>query len=218
MGQLVTVNHNILCAVDVETTGLVPGVNEIIELCVLPLNAALKPELSVETFNVKIRPEKLEEISPSALKVNGMKLDDLKFAMAKDDALALFENWFDNEIKGKGYRQIEPLAQNWPFDLGFLLEFFGSYVDSTEDHQRYMDLFFFRGFRDTFSTAKYINDLAEYNGLRIPFPKQNLRYLCAQLNIEHIGAHTALGDCHATAEVYKKMSSIYIKGGFKIVE
>ena len=50
-----------------------------------------------------------------------------------------------------------------------------------------------------------INDTYDRNNEPIPFPKVSLGYIASQLKIPHERAHSALGDCVVTADVYRAL-------------
>jgi len=108
----------------------------------------------------------------------------------------LFHRWY--EKLGLGSRnRITPLAHNWKFDAGFISKWLG--FDS------YQQLFDGRH-RDSLSLAISINDAHELAGLEVPFPKQNLSYLCNKMDVKLEDAHRALEDCSATIELYRKLT------------
>lgn len=201
-----TLNNDLLCSIDTETTGLRAGYHDIIELALLPLQPNLEVNTEIPAFTMTIQPEKWEHINPRAMKVNKISKTELLRSPPKIDVLHLFDIWFNEQITERGYRQIQVLAQNWAFDYSFLNAFFGYYEPSNPGQAVMDDYLNLRtGVRDTKSSAKYINDLAELNGLPIAFAKTGLAYLCSQLNIQREQAHRALGDCRDTATVYKKL-------------
>ena len=62
-------NGNILAAIDVETTGLVPGFNDIVQICVLPLDADIKPLKmpGLTPFYMDLQPKRPENVDPEVL-------------------------------------------------------------------------------------------------------------------------------------------------------
>lgn len=193
---MVTLNGNVLCVIDVETTGLQPGFHEITQVCFLPLDDTLNPRRDVGPFDLNLHIDYEERIDWNALKLS--KINFLKHqqeAIDKYDAADLFESWVE-KLKLPPNKRISPLAHNWPFDRAFIFDWlqptaFGAYIDGR--------------FRDTMALAASINDIYDHKNEPIPFPKINLPYLCSMLKIPHEGAHTALNDCIVTAEVYKNL-------------
>ncbi len=201
-----TLNSDILCAIDTETTGLRAGWHDMIELAILPLWPDFTPNPNIEPFSMLIQPDHIDRIDQRAMKVNKISMTDLLQSPHLEDVNMLFEDWFDKQLSG--FKQIQVLAQNWVFDQGFLQHFFGW----SNKHKSWMDDFFNlrKGVRDTKIIVNYLNDLAEYNNQDIPFPKTSLSYLCSQLDIERLRSHRALDDCYATAEVYRRLHRLYL--------
>jgi len=193
---MIHLNGHQICVIDCETTGLDPSVNEVIEVAFLPLDFNLNPRKDVPFFDVKIKPENLDDIEPGALKVNQvdfMKL--LSEGMDKYEAADLFVDWFD-KLRLAENKRILPLAHNWNFDCNFIKAWLGPKTFEFHIDGRY---------RDSMAVAQYINDRADHKLQSIPFPKVNLSYIASQLKIPHDRAHTALGDCVVTGEVYKEL-------------
>ena len=189
-------NGNIVCVVDTETTGLDPRLNEIIQICVMPLDSNFKPRNDKLPFNLLIQPDRPENIDMAALKVNKITLADLmKFGYESLKAADLLDEYFDS-LKLVPGKKIIPLAQNWPFDKEFLEMWLG-----TLNFQAIFDYHY----RDTCSVAQYLNDRAVMRCEKPPFSKVNLSYLSSQLGVVNPAPHTALGDCQTTAAVYRGM-------------
>jgi DNA polymerase III epsilon subunit-like protein len=189
-------NGHLMCAVDTETTGLDPRKNEIIEVCVLPLDSNIKPRKDLMPFNITIKPDRLEYVDASALKINKKDLPNLlKNGFEKFKAADLLDEYVERLNLAPG-KKIMPLAHNWPFDKEFLESWLGVL--------NFQYLFDYH-FRDTCSVAQYMNDRAVMHAEKPPFSRVNLKYLCSQYEIRNQAPHTALGDCLATAEVYRQM-------------
>ena len=205
-------NDNILCVVDTETTGLRAGFHDIIQVCILPLDSNLVPlkehkGKSILPFYMEIKPKRPESIGEwkgsefkitdnSAMRVN--KLDIFRImqtAIDPDRAADLLDAWFEKFNFPYG-KKISVLAQNWPFDREFLIDWLGH-----ESFGQYFD----RRYRDASVAALFCNDQADLHNERCPFPKVNLEYLASTLKVDHRNAHDAMNDCLVTAEVYRRM-------------
>lgn len=192
---LVTLNNNLLSVVDLETTGLIAGYHEIVQICVLPLNADLDPLEDVSPFYMKVKPMHEERIEPKAMQINGLKLDELRNCPTPEQVAETFYDWFDELNLPQGKR-LAYLTQNAPFDIAFLKLWLG--------HTGFDRIFMRRG-RDTMFAAQMLNDRAAYQAKPVPFPGVGLKDLTSKLGIQFDDHHDALADCIATAKVYKEL-------------
>ncbi len=187
---------NLMCAVDVETTGLVAGYNDIWQVCVLPLTSDCTPAKDCMPFYMNMKVRYPDHIEPKAI-----KLSKTKFAISQQSAIDpwscadLFDEWFQ-KLKLPFGKKIVPLAQNWPFDRAFIQEWLG--IET-------FDQFFSPHYRDTMAAAIFLTDIADLKQEPQFFMKFNLGTLCARLGVTNQCAHDALQDCLATAEVYHRL-------------
>lgn len=189
-------NGNLLCAVDVETTGLNPSRNAIIEICVLPLLPDYTINKKLMPFDTLMKPSDGKEIDPDAMRVNKIDLPQLLlYGLDSDKVADLFLEWFEKLNLGPNKRII-PLAQNYPFDRSFIIEWLGV---------KTYELIFDRSFRDTMCCANFLNDVADMKNQPCPYPKQSLSVLAGKYKITNPSPHRAIGDCVTTAAVYKEM-------------
>ena len=175
-----------LAFIDVETTGLNPEKHEIIELaCVLGKQTPRPnrgPEVTfVEEFNLKIKPERLEDAEPEALRINGYNDVDWMFAIDLKNAM---------EHLAKKAAGAIMVSHNICFDFAYVERAFRTTgVTNTMHYQKL----------DTISIAF----ARHYN--KPDFDKYSLRYLCDTYGVKNERAHTALADTRAMFEMYKKM-------------
>jgi len=168
-----------LAFIDTETTGLKINKHEVIEIgCVLVRQDTLEV---IEEFDIKIKPERLEDADPIALKINGYNEKDWQKAVSLKEAMELFGEKTEGAIM---------IAHNISFDWAFLERSFES--AGVENKMHYQKL-------DTISMAF----VKLYNNEDIK--KFSLSALCKHFNIENNKAHTALSDAKATYELYKKL-------------
>jgi len=186
-----------ICALDCETTGLIPGRHDILQLALVPLDDTIEPHKNIPPFRIymkpkRFRPEDLPEIS-GALIVNKIDINwVIRNGYTHDVALDLFDKYIKQYL-GK----IQPLCQNYPFDSAFVKDWLGA-----EQYAVYFD----RQYRDTYSLANALKDKARLKGLPDPFPKSTrLTALAESLGINIGNAHDAFFDCLTTAAVYKEM-------------
>lgn len=194
----VHLNNNLLCSVDIETTGLIPGTHETIQIAVVPLGPDLTPSKHFKSFELRVRPENQAVIDPEYKgSPRSLVTDCILHGMERWAAVERFSNWFYG-LKLVPGKKIVVLGCNFEsFDLPFLVEFFGG-------HESYQE-FFRSDVRDVQRSATFLNDLAEHRSEVVPFPRIALYYLCACLDVNNKDQHDAMQDALATAEVYRKL-------------
>lgn len=202
---MIHLNGNLLCAVDVETTGLIAGFHDIIQVAVLPLDSSIRPSKTAKPFYMNITPKRPENIDGRACKVHRMKRAELiSNSIEAFKAADLFDEWFERlnlPLAGSTHKKIMPLWSNGSFDKDFLKDWLG-----TEHYDHY---FHFHE-RDTQGFALSINDRYDHFNERLPFPKVGLGYLANAMDVINESAHDALSDCVTTAEVYRRMILMYM--------
>ena len=194
--SMMHLNGNLLCAVDVETTGLVVGYHDIWQVAILPLDSFIKPLRTILPFymDMKIR-------YPEHMDTKAIKLPRQDFARRQQCAIELFscadllDEWFDR-LKLPIYKRIIPLAQNWPFDRSFLIEWLGILS---------FERIFNPVFRDTMVAAAFDSDLADFKSEPILFTQHNLPFISTRLGVKNLKPHDALQDAITTAECYRRM-------------
>lgn len=193
---LLTLNGNVLAAVDVETTGRLSGFHEIIQIAVVPLTAELEPCKDIRPFYMNIAPSFPERAERNATNIHGLNLPQLQAECPDCWKVAdLFDEWVQR-LELPFRRQIVPLAHNWAFERGFLSHWLG--LES-------FNQFFHPHPRDSMLLAISINDAAAFHGLPIPFSYVGLGSMCKRFGIEVGQAHDALHDALAEAKLYKAL-------------
>lgn len=172
--------HN-FAFIDIETTGLNMLKHEIIEIgCVLTT-----PELEViEEFELKIKPEHIEDADPVALKVNHYNPDNWENASSLEEAMKIFSSKVTDCIM---------VGHNVAFDAGFLEYTFNKMQIINTMHYHKLDTI-------SLAWAKLHNDPS--------LEHFSLRELCMRFDIKNERAHSALPDARATYELYKKLMSL----------
>ena len=169
--------HN-LAFIDIETTGLDVIKHEIIEIgCVITT-----PKLKIiEKFELKIRPEHIENADAVSLKINHYKEENWISAYSLEEAIKIFSRKVKDCIM---------VGQNVCFDSGFLeYAFTKTKVKNTMHYHKL----------DTISIA-----WAKLHK-KPNISHFSLRELCKYFDIKNENPHSALSDACATHELYKKL-------------
>ncbi|MEK7117757.1 MAG: 3'-5' exonuclease [Patescibacteria group bacterium] len=171
-----------LAFTDLETTGDVFGVNEIIEI---GLVVADQNSLEViDELNVKIKPLYIENVVPAALAKNGYKQDDWQGAISLQEGIEQYAQKTAGSIF---------FAYNATFDWGFMNEAFRQTgVEDKMDYHRFdvMSIAFIK-LKDKGPKKWRLSEIAKYLGIpEEPLPHRALN-----------GARTALA-------VYQKLLEI----------
>lgn len=203
--HMIHLNGHMMCAIDVETTGLRPGYHELLQVCCVPLDEKLRVRTDLPIFDVLIQPLYPERLEPGAASVNKDQLAlCIETGYHPDIAFELFEEWFkrlDLAIE----KRITPLAHNWMFDRGFLIEWMG-----WENFNYYID----GRARDTMLTACFMNDRSDFQAEQTPFPGSlTLSKLANMCDVEVINSrlHDALYDCEITRQIYLALCKGYME-------
>ena len=191
---MMNLNGNLLAALDLETTGLIDGYHDIVQVAIVPLDNNLDP-LDSPPFYMNIKPDHPERADPEAMAVNGLDLAEL--AMEPDcwQVADYFDEWFER-LNLPLHKKLIYLTQNAPFDIPFTKHWLG-----VQGFEKY----FHRRGRDTMFMALGLNDQAVWKNRAVPFSRVGLKALCETLGIPLDNHHDALADCIATAKVYREL-------------
>ncbi len=177
-----------LAFIDIESTGLDPERHEIIQIGVVVATQEWvdgKPSFQVvEEFEIKVKPERIEDADKSALKINGYNEADWTEASTLPEAMKIFSDKTADTIM---------VAHNVVFDYCFLNKAF--YITGEDNRMHYHKL-------DTISIAfakLYLNEDVD---------RFSLQYICDHFGIVNEKAHTALSDSRATFELYQKLMNL----------
>ena len=187
---------------DVETTGLDPVKNGIITLSgAIIINGEVR-----NWFDFKCRPLATDDISPEALEVNGLTVDEIMAWQEPKEMLRQFHGLLEDYVRPRDNKhnnrnRFTPMAYNAMFDVNFLSE---CYKKS--------------GFRPVASKKYDILGSVLNRGLTQDVHKvvTVLEFLCPELNLKShklstvaealgipINAHEGISDCRATWELWK---------------
>jgi DNA polymerase-3 subunit epsilon len=171
-----------LAFIDIETTGTNVSKHEIIEIGLVIAKPDDKGIYHVKgEYEWKVKPERIEDAEPAALRVNGYDPAQWMFAHTLEQAMKELAQKADGAVM---------VAHNVGFDYSFIAKAFGD--TGVENTMFYANL-------DTISLAvaklQYVPEVKRYT----------LRSLCELFNITNERAHTALADARATFEVYDRL-------------
>lgn len=172
--------HN-LAFIDIETTGLDVIRHEIIEIgCVITT-----PKLRIiEKFELKIKPEHIENANPISMKI--IHYDPLNWKRARSLKNSM-------KILSKKVKDCIMIGQNVSFDSGFLEYAFAK--TKLKNNMHYHKL-------DTISIA-----WAKLHKKK-SITHFSLREMCKYFDIENKNPHNALSDAYATYKLYKKLMKL----------
>lgn len=191
-------NDNLICAIDIETTGLSHIDNEIVQICVMPVNHDWTPSRIHPPFHIKMPPQRPENIQ-SGFMNRQLIADAINTGIDPYSACDLFEDWFQ-KLRLPAGKKLIPLGHNYiTFDRLFIMKWLGGPLN--------YDYYFRSDARDTVQIAMYLNDVADHFRVKVPFPRWTLTQMCTEFQIEHPLAHDAMGDCVAVLKVYKQLLS-----------
>ena len=195
--------RGLFACIDTETSGLIAGYHNLLEVAVVPADKNFKPFL--EPFNVFIKPEN-NNISPEAIKVNGVDLDELnKTGMTVSESRQAWYDWYNKNVIENGYDIILPIGHNYAqFDYSFILHWLNG-KNLEISHDKSIEKFISRRCRDTMILAIAYNDIAEKLKLELPFPDVSQQTICKIFNIPQPNAHSAIADCYTTLKIWKTL-------------
>lgn len=194
-------NGDVLCVLDTETTGLTAGHHDMIEIVVIPLDAQLEPMKGVPHFERLVRPKRPQNVDPTAMAVNKIKLEDLEIhGMDAWRAADQFDDWFQSLELVPGKR-IVPMAKNWQFDAGFIGDWLGT--------ETFRSIFHYRA-RELTAVLHWFNDRADFQSEKAPFPSVKLEDVAGRLGYKFT-AHRAYDDALMTARIYKHLMTRPLK-------
>ena len=174
--------------IDTETTGLNPDKHELIQIGGVIVRAKNPHDVEsyevVEEFEYKIKPLRIQDANPTALKVNQYDPSQWQDALTLAEAMAFVAKKTEGAVM---------VAHNVAFDSAFVDKAFR--LSDIENKMHYHRL-------DTVSMAfALLHNNADVDRL-------SLHTLCEYFKIEQGIEHQALSDARATYLLYKKLLSL----------
>jgi DNA polymerase III epsilon subunit-like protein len=198
---LVHLNGNLLCSVDVKTTGMNSTEHEIYEIGIFPVDSFLNRRKDKIPLDLLIKPNYPDKIDWNYLEKVNCKVTIEKANIEghpQHVAIRLFERWVaDLELPVR--KKIAPIGYNYGHEGRFLRQWIGNLSYGT--------MFDDSNIRDIRVIAKFLNDLADLRGAPYPFKKIELSSIALKLNVftDYGRTRSALHDAAITADVYKRM-------------
>lgn len=182
-----------LLFLDCETSGLFPGThkssNEICQIACIFENLETG---ETKTFEVKMRLDKPENMSPQALEKQGVTLETIQKYMKRDEAYKLFMDFLDSCVNrfDKNDKMFF-VAYNAIFDNQFIRSFLSSF------NNKFFGAYFYYESFDILAIAMIFKMCGSLNT-----PNMRLETLCNHFKII-IRAHDALSDIQATRQLFQ---------------
>jgi len=177
-----------LAFVDVETTGFDIDKHEVIQIGVVVVSqdwVGIKPNFEIiDEFEIKVKPERIEDADKESLHVNGYNETEWIFAYSQKEAIEIFAQKTADCIM---------VSHNICFDFGFLARAFKKTGVENKMHYHKLDTISI-----AFTKLHLIEDMDKYS----------LHFLCKQFGIDNKHSHAALSDARATYELYKKLINL----------
>jgi hypothetical protein len=191
-GPMAQLNNNILCAVDINTTGDNILEHEVYEVCILPLDNNYKPRKGILPFHMILKPEStdFDNSCVSSKEMSSAILSGVDRFLAAD----VVQQWFD-KLKLPPNKKIMPLTYDWPYVNSFLTKWMGP---------AQMAIIFHTWYRDLLPVTLHMNDSADMRVEQIPFSKNYQSYIETTLRIENSVRGDPMSDCVAIAECYER--------------
>lgn len=198
--NLAHLNGNLLCGIDVETTGLDFEKHDIYEIAIIPVGDDFRRSQTRHYLDLKIKPSRPENIDWDGVarvkNVSRVK-DALASGLESHTAMDIVEHWFN--MQNLGTKRIAPIGHNYGFDGRFIRAWIGSlnYEAKIADYE----------IRDTMAIARFMNDMCDFRAEPgFTYPKCDLKYLANILKVDkdYGRAHTALADAAITIDVYRR--------------
>lgn len=205
--ELAHLNGDLLCAVDIETTGLDHELHDIYEIAIVPVDGEFR-RAKCQWLDLLIRPIRIENIDwDGVYKCKNPKRirKAIEEGFHPDAAIALLERWFQD--RNLGTKKIAPIGSNYAFEARFLRQFLGSL--------NYESMFNDSQIRDTMVIARAFQDLHDFRcaSWEHLFPKVGLSYLANVLKVErdYGKEHTAISDAAITVDVLRRIYEEFTK-------
>jgi len=196
---------NVICAVDIETTGLDPLRDEILQLAIVPLDLRNSHKDSAKFANCELRKPlniRIKALMPERMSAEARKITGLDPCEGLDvlDAMQAVNDW----LRENNIEKIIPVGHNYTkFDGPFLRNSQAVNYDEVFSHHEL----------DTLIIARFANKLCEFRRMEKRFSCLKLMNLAADLRVSQTDAcskpHDALSDATIAGEIFFKLLELF---------
>ena len=194
---MIHLNNNLMCAIDIKTTGPNPFYDEIYEICIMPIGADGYMLREIAPFNTQICPLHVERIKFDERMTSRMRKrlnEAINSGIDYGRAIDHLDEWIDR-LDLPFRKRIFPIAYNWPLINAFLYK----WLDFI-----HMNSIFSYQYRDILVEANFINDYCDFHNRRCSFSKTDYSYILGTCKIDHErGNWDTLENCRNIAEVHR---------------
>lgn len=182
------------CFIDVETTGLDPSINGIVQIAGQIVYSDRGQYAVIESFNFKVQPFQNDFINNKALEVNKLTRDQINKFDLPEVVFKKFVSVLDRHAdRFFPADSLVFVAFKADFDNGFIREFF------KKNKKNIYNLFFYKNHFDVLQLALFTN-----RHLLTVLPNFKLTTLCDHFNINPEGSfHDASIDIDATRKLFE---------------
>lgn len=214
------IENNVLCVIEIKTSGPKPYFHDIVDLAILPVDGRFQPSKVFKPFHVISYPKRPKNIVVGA--GNNISRENLvrvlETGMMPDIATTLFHSWF-TEMKLAKNGKLIPVAFNWSATLPFLEDWLGWSCD-TQKPVMY-DYYFCEGvYRDVIAINGYLQDMAWFNSVNLPFHFNETRksLIMKIMEVEPSYAEGTYAACIDTANIFKAYQALHLPTGISFIK
>jgi hypothetical protein len=193
-------NDNLLCVVSAFITGPDYQHDDILQVCIAPLNGQFRIDPAIPPFYATLQPRRWgadkEWLGHRFTMIAPLMAQGVDPYFVTDS----LDKWFVKYRK-RDIKKIMPLAYDWAILRGFLLDWLGN--------ENFNQTFDYR-YRDLLPATLFANDKAYRHGEEYPIPKHHMSYICSQLGVEWGLQWDCMRQAVAIAECYKRLQSTWI--------
>ncbi len=193
-------NLQVLCAVDIITTGNNPKIHDIEEVTIFPLNSHYQISRTIIPFNCLMKPRKHWRMMGSEF-IKEHKIckkdnercwwEGIDRAVLRD----LFDSWVESKLKPVERKKIMILCYDYGKTKAFLTEWLGFLNFESNFHWQV---------RDIMSLALFTNDFADTHAQEYKIQKCDFGYICSSLKIA-VDMKDSISRAHAIAQVWESL-------------